>query len=550
MKPRPYQARAIEQLRVHIRRSIRKLLLVAPTGSGKTVMAAAIIVGAIANGLRVLFFAHRRELIKQAFVKLVRSGVCPSKIGVILPGANLPRGHVQIPLGGFDALDDDEIWNRYAFRRPDAPVQVASIQTLARRELPDFDILIVDEAHRSRAASYEKAIAANDNAIVIGLTATPVRTDNKPLSAVYDEMVVSTTYAELVAEGFLVPCSSAWKPRGGELPDVSGVRLKGHDYDLVELGHACNKSRLVGGIVERWLEKGNNAPTFCFAAGVEHSKSIVERFLAAGVPAAHVDGNTPTEERERILRELANGTIKVVSNCDVCTEGTDVPAVKTIILARPTKSLRIYLQMVGRASRPHENGLPFVILDHAGVFDQPGFGPPQADRKWSLDPPKKNRKKIARKPVRTCLGCWAMVPLGSVACPGCGYEFPAPGPRTLQEVEEELEEWRSPTTHPERVEAYKLVCEQWRLENEARMVPLSPGWIWYQFKQRFAQQPPPGCYPPKLTKEQAAIKRRFDELKAIETANDHGRGWAFGQLERELARQTLAGCWERTKKVG
>jgi DNA repair protein RadD len=542
MKLRPYQAKALDELSAHMAAGTRRLLLVASTGAGKTVCAADMIVRAIARRRRTLFAAHRRELIKQAFCKLVRSGVDPSQIGVIMPGVGYPRTDGQQPLGGFDALSDRDLFDQFAARRPNALVTVASIQTLNRRELGSlvFQFIVIDEAHRSRAASYEKLVKRYPDAYVVGLTATPIRTDGKGLGDGdngYQKLVVVAQYRELVAQGFLVE-PTVWTVPKGQLPDLSELRKKSKaaDFNLSELQNVVDQPELVGDIVQHWCDHGNNAPTFVFASGVEHSRHITQRFLDVGIPAAHLDGETPNEERDQILADLSTGVIKVVSNCDVVVEGTDVPAVKTIVLARPTKSLRVYLQMVGRGSRPHDSGKPFVILDHAGSALEHGL--PQDDREWELTKTRK-RKGTAAAPSKACEQCWAVVAPACRVCPECGFEFEFNvAKRELREVKGELRRIGRPTTRTELVELYELLVEEWRGDNAKRELayqpPHLPGTIHYRFKDKAGRPPPSGCALPKLTADQRAIRTRFDDLKAMAADLGHDRGWAYQQLKSEL----------------
>lgn len=390
---RPYQVDAIGRARVQLQRGCRALLLVAPTGAGKTVIGARVVQGAHERARRVLFFAHRRELINQTVAKLIAAGIPPESIGVL--------------------MGDDKR------ARPDAPIQVASIDTWRQRARPAADLVIVDEAHRSLSATYREAIGhyLAAGAVVIGLTATPYRADGRGLGDAYQAMEVVASPRALIAEGFLVA------PRvfsASVLPDLSSVHTRRGDYLESELGAAMNTCGLVGGIVEHWQELAEGRRTVAFAVNVEHSKAIAAAFCEAGIAAEHLDGATPTAERDAILARLERGRTCVVSNCGVLCEGWDMPSVKVAILARPTKSTGLYLQQAGRILRPFED-VGALILDHAGNALVHGL--PQDDRTFSLDATK--RSGSGSEPTRKCPECHAVVGLSARECPECGHVFEA-----------------------------------------------------------------------------------------------------------------------------
>lgn len=407
---RPYQAAAIEEARARIARGARRLLFVAATGSGKTVLAGSIIESAAARGKRVLFLAHRRELINQAYGKLLDFGLPPSSVGVVM--ATDPR------------------------RRPGAPVQVASIDTLRHRARPAADLVFVDECHRALAASYRTIAADYPNAVHLGLTATPYRADGEGLGDAYDELILVASPRQLIAEGFLVEPRVFTVPES-ERADLSRVRVARGDYTTRELEQAMDRQVLVGNVVEHWLKHAPGVRTVAFGVSVAHSRHIAERFVAAGVPAEHLDGTTPSDERDAILARLDAGVTKVVSNVGVLCEGWDQPSVKCAILARPTKSTGLYLQQAGRILRPWQ-GQPAMILDHGGCALEHGL--PQDDREFSLEGRKKRSGASGDAPARECPTCSAVVAIQTRVCPECGTvlfverEVPKEDERELVEV--------------------------------------------------------------------------------------------------------------------
>lgn len=370
---RPYQVRAIDDARHRLAR-VRSLVINAPTGAGKTIVGCQIIKLAVEKKRRVLFLAHRRELIDQCAAKLDEAGVLHH--GVILAGHGKARS-------------------------PHAPVQVASIQTLIRRELPPADLVIIDECHRALAKSYGNLLANYPAAKIIGLTATPERMDGKGLADLFEDMVVVSTIPELIAEGFLVAPDCYGAPNGG--PDLSRVKKSGGDYHEGQLQTAMDTTELTGELLTNWQRLAANQKTIVFATGIEHSQHIVSRFQAAGVKAEHLDGETPLPVRQQIIRDWQRGTIQVVSNCAVLTEGFDFPALECCVLARPTQSVGMYLQMVGRVMRPAQGKAGAMVLDHAGCFGAHGL--PHEHREWTLEGETERRGKRKKAPPTVCRVC-------------------------------------------------------------------------------------------------------------------------------------------------
>lgn len=452
MELRPYQTASIDSLRANLCRGIRRQLLVVPTGGGKTVIAASLVRAATAKGSRILFLAHRKELIEQASSKLDGFGV---EHGIIM--ANHWR------------------------RRPAAPVQVASVQTLIRRELPAADLIIIDEAHRSVAQSYRDIIDAYPRAAVIGLSATPVRADGRGLGDLYTDMVQVTTVAGLIVDGHLVTPRHFAPSR----PDLAGVHLKRGDFDESELAARMDRPDLVGDIVGHWRRLAAERLTVVFAVNVEHSRHLVATFQAAGVPAEHLDGTTPAPEREAILRRLALGQTRVVSNVGILTEGWDLPACACVVLARPTQSLALYLQMAGRALRPAPGKTDCLILDHAGCAHAHGLVTEPRD--WTLEPTRQRGKKAAAAMVRTCDRCYAAYPAQQRACPACGHAALVEAREIQHDTRGTLVEVDAETIARERKREIGNARSLDELQRIARERGYKPGWaqhIWAARQKR------------------------------------------------------------------
>mgnify|MGYP000848283498 CR=1 FL=1 len=298
---RPYQTSAIEWVASE-RGPGERLLLVSPTGSGKTFTAARVILDEIASGGRVIFAAHRQELITQTYGSLLRLGLPEPLMGVIMGD-----GIITHPITR----------RRSNCSRPLAPVQVASIDTLrqpGRAKPRDVSLVFYDECHRALSRSYVDLAEHYAQATVVGLTATPWRGDGRGLGTLFRKLFVVATPRVLMDEGHLV------EPRVFSHPhraDLKHVKITAGDYNEKQLAEACDRRELLGSIVEHWRRHLDGRRTVAFAVNVEHSKHIVEEFLAAGISAEHLDGTTPDDDRAAILGRLASGETLVVSNCAV-----------------------------------------------------------------------------------------------------------------------------------------------------------------------------------------------------------------------------------------
>lgn len=366
--PRSYQINAVNAAAEMMRIGKRRVLLVSPTGSGKTPTAVFIIMRALAKNKTILFLAHRRELIEQCCDKLTASGI--HDYGVIMAGSK------QV--------------------RPGAPVQVASIQTLARRELPPADLIFIDEAHRAQSASYITILSQYPRAVVIGLTATPERLDGKGLDDIFDDMIVVETVPNLIDQGYLVRPDCYVGPSA----DLAGVKTRRGDYDETQLAAACDQPKLVGDIVANWHRLAKGRPTAVFAASIEHAHHLAAEFHQSGVAVSVVSGKTHVAEREAIISDWRARRITVCVNVYVFVEGFDFPELEVCVLARPTQSVSLYLQAVGRVMRPASGKIGAMILDHANCIRL--HGAPHIHREWTLEG---LTKKRAADPLHVCDDC-------------------------------------------------------------------------------------------------------------------------------------------------
>jgi DNA repair protein RadD len=459
---RPYQADVVGEF--ELIPDGEKALVVAPTGSGKTVIAAAIIANQVAR--TVLFLAHRREIIKQTSAKLFAQGI---NHGVIMPGVS---------------------------PRPMESVQVASIQTLWSRgmrsdamQMPSANLLVIDECHHARANTYQKIIDAYPNATLLGLTATPCRGDGRGLGNVFTKLIECPQVAELIEQGHLVK-SRVYAPVD---PNLSGVKTQNGDYIVSQLSNRMNTHKLVGDIVTHWYKYGERRKTVVFAVDVKHSVHITEEFCKAGVRAEHLDGSTPTAERDANLARLGSGETEVVSNCMVLTEGWDMPAIGCLILARPTKQMGLFRQMIGRGLRPAEGKTDAIILDHSGAVYRHGL--PEDRVEWTLDTDKRasnpthegRRNSEHGSRLLECTQCSAIRTAGE-PCPCCGF-LPKPPPRYVP-----FEDGDLGRVVGDRARAPQYDQNEWlgMLRHIADARGYKPGWVAHKFKEKFHRFPPFG----------------------------------------------------------
>jgi superfamily II DNA or RNA helicase len=409
---RPYQAAAVQNLRLGLGAGYLRQILCSPTGSGKTEMGMAIVEGAVAKGKRVAFLCNRIHLVEQASRRFALSKIAHG----VIQGSNTSRVYEN--------------------------VLVASIQTVARRGLPDVDLILIDEAHAvAGSQDYRRIIQEANGKPVIGLSATPY---SKGLGKHYDElcgplfeqMVVAATIPELISDGYLVDCD-VYAPSE---PDMTGIKTTRNafgelDYSDADVGRAVDKPELIGDIVNHWFRLAKDTATVCFASNIAHSKHIVEQFRGAGVTAEHIDCYTDDLERQAILRRVANGETNVISNVGILCEGWDFPACKTLILARPTKSIIRYIQMAGRVLRPHSTKERALILDHSGTVVRLGFPTDEFPLELDDGKPKESsasKPKEERLP-KACPSCTYLKPANVHKCPVCGF---APEKKSDVEVKE------------------------------------------------------------------------------------------------------------------
>lgn len=416
---RPHQEKSITRLRASLGEGKRRPLLQLPTGAGKTFVAANIIRMARGKGNRVCFCVPAISLIDQTVREFHAEGI--TEIGVI---------QADHPMRD---------WSK--------PVQVASIQTLQSRGAPEFDLVIVDEAHKQFKIIKQWMALGNP---FIGLSATPW---SKGLGKLYDDLIIGCTMRELIDEGYL----SDYRVYAPSHPDLSSVKKTAGDYNQKQLGDVMNEKRLVADVTSTWLKLGDGRPTLCFAVDRAHAKALQEQFQAHGVGAGYIDAHTDLVEREYIEGQLSRGEIQVVCNVGCLTTGVDWD-VRCIILARPTHSQMLFVQMIGRGLRTADGKDDCLILDHADNHARLGFASDIYHETLDGGPAGESRKVEKKEPLpKECAKCSFVKPAKVHECPACGF---APERTSQIEMEDgDLVEVRASKAKPKPEQKFRFYCE-------------------------------------------------------------------------------------------
>jgi len=467
MNLRPYQSDVCIKFYDALAAGHRRILLVAPTGAVKTVIGCAIIKGYVDRHQSVLMLAHRREIITQTSAKLFAEDVSH---GII------QAGYPSHPLRS---------------------VQLASVQTLDARALrgamplPPAQLIVVDEAHHTPARTYRKILEAYPDAVVLGLTATPCRGDGRGLAGDFDTIVECPQVDELIALGHLVRPKYYTTPA----PDLRGVHTRGGDYVESELAARMDRAQLIGDIVGHWLKYGEKRKAVAFAVNVDHSIHLRDEFVRQGVKAEHIDGSTPKADRDAILKRLEVGDLELVTNCMVLTEGWDMPEVGCCILARPTKQLGLYRQMVGRVLRTALGKANAIVLDHSGAVHRLGLVEDRVE--WTLAEDRKAEVPAQMKRAAAAIEPCACAECGTMRWPGlacyeCGYLPKRQGSAVdvadgeLGLVTSDRKVGESVYSHDDRLFFYG------ELRGIAEERGYKRGWAAQQYKQKFGGFPPWG----------------------------------------------------------
>jgi len=430
---RPYQKSALDLIRQAFNNNERKVLLHLDTGAGKTVIFCELLKLAKAKGLHAIMVVRGRQLVDQASKRLDREGV---EHGVLM------AGH----------------WRQ----RLNQPIQVCSIDTLISRSLtPKADLIVIDEAHLATSKGYGEFLGKYAHASVLSVTATPYG----PMGSQHVIRPIST--AELIEQGYLVP------PRyfAPSLPNLKGIKTVNGDYANKELEERIDEGGLIGDIVANWLILGGGRPTICFAVSVHHSKNICQAFNAKGVKAEHMDANTPDKERQEILERSETGETKIIVNVGILGLGVDMPWVSCLIMARPTKSEILFVQQLGRGTRPYPGKSDFILLDHSSNCLRHGFL--TDEREVNLTNAAREEKP---KSVTMCEKCFCVFYSGS--CPNCG-----------EKNEVKLKKFETKEGNLEEITPEKMVALRIKqLKKIRKSKGYKRGWLWHQLKNEYGEE--------------------------------------------------------------
>ncbi len=450
---RPHQEEAIRLLRASLARGNRRVVLAMPTGGGKTLTASRLIEGSLAKGNSVIFCAPMVSLIDQTVDAFEVEGI--RGIGVMQ--ANHPRT---------DRL---------------ARVQVASVQTLARREVPSAALVIVDECHQ-RSEVVERLMVERPDVFFVGLSATPWA---KGMGRHWQDLVIACTIGSLIDAGLL----SQFSVYAPDVPDLSGVKVQRGDYVEGQLAEVMGEAKLVGNAVQNWLARGEDRPTLVFGVNRHHAQCLHAEFGRSGVASAYVDGNSDSVERGIIGRRFRAGEVRVICSVRTMTTGVDLP-VSCIVDCAPTKSEMLHIQKLGRGLRVNPGTEDLVVFDHAGNALRLGL--PTDIHHETLDATKPGEKAKAKpkaeKLPKPCSKCEALF-VGR-ECPSCGYERVPPPIETadgdLVEITGRKARPVSTATKRQRLAGLKWI---------AMTRGYKPGWPAQQFRQWHGTWPPNGMNP-------------------------------------------------------
>lgn len=393
---RDYQEKAIAEIRRHYATGSKKVILQLATGAGKTATFCRMLTGCHERGKRAMMVVRGAKLVHQASERLTREGV--------------PHG----------------IWQAGNTARTDEKIHVASIDTLYTRKIaPPADFLVFDETHLATGASYQWLTSHENykNSFFLGVSATPYAATG--LRHVGEEVIYPISIRQLIEKGYLVGA----KYRTPHTPNLKGVKKSAGEYNTKDLmrrlGEQDEQEGLKGSLVKEWREHCQGRPTLLFAVNIEHAKELGEELQSAGARTAHIDGSTRHADRDAIIESLELGDIDVITSVGVLTTGVDIPSLQCLLICRPTTSYNLWIQMLGRGTRPAPGKDHFLVIDLAGNTNK--LGPIEAELVGSVEPTKNPSPKSN---MTMCEKCFAAFPRSERErndthwiCPACAAEL-------------------------------------------------------------------------------------------------------------------------------
>ena len=443
MKLRDYQEELVDGIKQSIIAGNHSIIVQSPPRSGKTVVMAHIAKGATDKNNKVLFFSHRKEINEQVY-------------------KTFENNEVNMDL-----------------------VTIGGVQSLVRKldKLDEPTIILIDEAHHSKASSYKKIIDYFPDAYKLLFTGTPVRLDGSGFDDIAEDIILGKSVKWLQEHGRIAP----FKYYAPLMIDMSRLKKRAGEFTKGSVDETM-KTVIYGDVIKHYEKLAKGKQAIVYTHSVEASENVSKTFNDAGYNSIAVSGKTPRETRETAMRAFRNGDLKIMVNCELFTEGIDLPNVDVCIMLRPTQSLSLYLQFAMRPLNPRKDKTA-IIIDHVANVER--FGLPNKDREWSLQGvvKKKQVAKIGEPTVRVCEKCFATYWSSTRICPECGHESP-PTKKEIEFMREaELAEIteRKQQRIKKRVETYVSadMCQNMDELKEYRdQHGYNNGWVWYMAKKK------------------------------------------------------------------
>lgn len=463
------QQRALDMLRRDWKQ-YNSFMVYSPTGSGKTGLSAFITDGFVSRGMRVLMTCPYTVLVTQTAKRFIQYG--------------LPEDEISY------------VWRDHPNYDPERKIQIASADTLIRRDFPEnIDLLIVDEAHLRRKKMLEviKYLTAETHVKVIGLSGTPFAPF---LGKYYQRLIKPTTIKELMDTGVLC----GYEFFAPTKPDLSGVKVTrsdefGSDYKEDEVAEIMCGADLVGDIVSNWLSHGEDRPTVAFCVNVNHANYVTLQFNKAGVNAEVMTAQTPHDERQMMIHRFEQGATKIIVSVGTLIAGFDSD-VRCIIYARPTKSEIRWLQIIGRGLRTAKGKDKCLVFDHSGSVHRLGYPdsieydtlPSKSDGMKTVVSERENEKR--EKLPKECSQCHYMKPAGVYQCPKCGHK-PLAGEDVDTDASRGLKQisGKKKVVTKQQKQSWWSQIKFYQRQRAAQGKPVSDGWCAHTFKDKFGTWP-------------------------------------------------------------
>jgi superfamily II DNA or RNA helicase len=504
-KLRPYQTELVKQVYEQLQAGHRRVAIIAGTGAGKTVIGGKICADAEKRGCRLLFLVHLDVLVGQTYEKMQSFGL---HCGFIKAG-----------------------WPE----DPYAPIQIASIQTMAKRswwQRWPASVVFYDEAHTTIFSQVGQQVLyeTHRKAVHLAMTATPYRLGKEQLGDHLDTFVSAPVPSELQKMGFLAKMKYFGMPKGTQV-NLDGVRTVAGDFDERDLKNACDRPELVERIVDEWKRLTPDKRTIAFCVDIEHARHVADAFNAAGIPADVVEGGTPIKERQQLYAKLREGTLLVLTSCNVISIGFDEPSVEVGLLLRPTQSRALHFQQIGRVMRisPATGKEHGIILDQAGNLQRLGF--PEDVQSYHL-PTHKEPGQQRSVPAKQCPTCSSLIWSFLLECPHCGHQWETEDHLFTEDMIELLSQEQFRQLQEQKM---KRFLKRQRLNDYQDGA--SPDWTKRQFYERFGCHPKDEWYRGCLFGEAPTMQDRYvykDYLMAIAQQRGKDLSWVIEEFQREF----------------